>query len=137
MDCPLRRPTLRAVLSAPHGAPPPPSAAPLEGVPATTGSPHVNRNLSRSLIMKFIHCAVAAALLSAASLSFAAKGEFGDLCATGLAMGKEVPTDCSINMQVDGKTYCFSGDKPKQMFMDDQANMLKKAQETYQKMTKN
>jgi hypothetical protein len=73
-------------------------------------------------------------LCVAASISSAAKGEFGDLCATGLAMGKEVATDCSINLVAGDKTYCFSGEKPKQMFMDDQANMTMKAEETFKKV---
>ncbi len=86
--------------------------------------------------MKLQQYLLGACLMAAATVGFAAKGEFGDLCATGLAMGKEVPTDCSINMVVDGKTYCFSGDKPKQMFMDDQAKMTMKAEENFSKMMK-
>lgn len=54
---------------------------------------------------------------------------------TGLAMGKEVPTDCSINMMIGEKMYCFSGAKPKQMFMDDQAKMLMKAEENFKQMS--
>lgn len=86
--------------------------------------------------MQAIRSVLGVCLVVAATGSFAAKGEFENLCATGLAMGKEVPTDCSINMVVDGKTYCFSDDKPKQMFMDDQARMTKKAEENFKKVMK-
>jgi hypothetical protein len=85
--------------------------------------------------MKFSKTILAAALITIAGASFAAKSEFGDMCATGLAMGKEVPTDCSINMMIGDKIYCFSGDKPKQMFMDDQAKMLMKAEENFKQMS--
>jgi hypothetical protein len=86
--------------------------------------------------MKLHQYLLGACLMAAAATGFAAKGEFGDLCATGLAMGKEVATDCSINMAVGDKTYCFSGEKPKEMFMADQANMTMKAEETFKKMKK-
>ena len=85
--------------------------------------------------MKFSKTILAACLMSIAGASFAAKSEFGDMCVTGLAMGKEVPTDCAINMMVGDKMYCFSGDKPKQMFMDDQAKMLMKAEENFKQMS--
>src|SRR6476620_4747315 len=36
------------------------------------------------------------------------KGEFGNECATGLASGQEVKTDCSVSWSApDGKVYCF------------------------------
>jgi hypothetical protein len=85
--------------------------------------------------MKFSKTILAAALITIAGASFAAKSEFGDMCATGLAMGKEVATDCSINMMIGDKMYCFSGDKPKQMFVDDQAKMLMKAEENFKQMS--
>lgn len=84
--------------------------------------------------MKLSTTILGACLLTLATASFAAKSEFGDMCATGLAMGKEVPTDCSINMMIGEKMYCFSGEKPKQMFMDDQAKMLMKAEENFKQM---
>jgi YHS domain-containing protein len=77
-----------------------------------------------------------AALLAFAAASYAGKGEFGDLCATGLTMGKEVKTDCSINQKIDGKTYCFSGEEPKAMFMKDPKANLAKAQQNFDKMMK-
>lgn len=85
--------------------------------------------------MKLSKTILGACLITLATASFAGKSEFGDMCVTGLAMGKEVPTDCSINMMVGDKMYCFSGAKPKQMFMDDQAKMLMKAEENFKQMS--
>ena len=85
--------------------------------------------------MKFSKTILGACLITLATASFAGKSEFGDMCVTGLAMGKEVPTDCSINMMVGDKMYCFSGAKPKQMFLDDQAKMLMKAEENFKQMS--
>ena len=84
--------------------------------------------------MKQLSALLAVALLAVSSACFAAKGEFGDLCVTGLAMGHEVPTNCSLNMTVGDKTYCFSGDEAKQMFMKDQDKMTMKAEENFKKM---
>lgn len=86
--------------------------------------------------MKLIHSLLATVMLISAASAFAAKGEFGDMCVTGLSMGKEVPTDCSINMMMDGKTLCFSGQKPKEMFMKDPKAMMMKAEENFSKMMK-
>lgn len=85
--------------------------------------------------MKLSKTLLGACFITLATASFAGKSEFGDMCATGLAMGKEVPTDCSINMMIGEKMYCFSGAKPKQMFMDDQAKMLMKAEENFKQMS--
>jgi hypothetical protein len=79
---------------------------------------------------------ISTALMVVSATAFAAKGEYGDMCVTGLSMGKEVPTDCSVNMVMDGKTLCFSGEKAKEMFMKDQNAMLMKADENFAKMMK-
>ena len=34
-------------------------------------------------------------------------GEYSNMCSMGLALGKDIQTDCSINAQLQGKTYCF------------------------------
>jgi YHS domain-containing protein len=86
--------------------------------------------------MQLIKSVVAASLVFVSLSAFAAKGEFGDLCVTGLAMGKEVPTDCSMSTAVGGKTYCFSGAKAKEMFMADQGGMVKKAEDQFKMMMK-
>ncbi len=86
--------------------------------------------------MKSLKTILAACLIAAASASFAAKGEFGDLCVTGLAMGEKVPTDCSMNMELGGKIYCLSGDKAKEMFMKDTDAMRMKAEMNFKEMMK-
>jgi hypothetical protein len=86
--------------------------------------------------MKLHKILIPAALMAISAATFAAKGEYGDMCVTGLSMGKEVPTDCSINMVMDGKTLCFSGDKAKDMFMKDPKGMMMKADEDFAKMMK-
>ena len=37
----------------------------------------------------------------------------------GLALGKDIKTDCSINGQIGGKTYCFGSQDAKTEFMKD------------------
>ena len=50
------------------------------------------------------------------------KAEFGGQCAEGLAEGKHVMTDCSVNWKdKDGKTYCFSNDAAKTAFLKNPA----------------
>lgn len=55
------------------------------------------------------------------------------MCTTGLALGKKIQTDCSINMGLGGKTYCFGNDEAKKMFEADPKAMLLKAEEFYSK----
>ena len=40
----------------------------------------------------------------------ATQGEFDDDCVMGLALGKEIKTDCSVNTVYAGKTYCFGNE---------------------------
>ena len=61
--------------------------------------------------------------------AYAAKGEYDDNCAMGAAMGKEIKTDCSINAQIDGKTYCFGSEDAKTEFMKDPKGNVAKANE--------
>ncbi len=79
--------------------------------------------------MRTITAIIAAALLGIST--FASAGEMGDECAWGLANGKHVKTDCSVNMEKDGKTYCFSNDKAKEAFMKDPETNMKKAKKVY------
>jgi len=46
-----------------------------------------------------------AVLLGMATAALAVSGEYDNMCTMGLAMGKEVATDCSISSQLGGKTY--------------------------------
>jgi hypothetical protein len=51
----------------------------------------------------------------------------------GLAMSKDVPTDCSVNAQFQGKIYCFSSMSALTQFMADPSGNLAKAQAYYSK----
>jgi YHS domain-containing protein len=68
--------------------------------------------------------------LSMATLA-ATKGEFGNMCTEGLALHKDIQTDCSINATLKGKTYCFGSQDAKTEFMKNPEGNLAKAQEYY------
>jgi YHS domain-containing protein len=77
----------------------------------------------------FFTSAIAGAfLLTAGAAASAATGEFNNMCAEGLAMHKEIKTDCSVNGKYDGKTYCFGNEQAKKEFMKDPKANLAKAQ---------
>lgn len=75
----------------------------------------------------------AALALGLVTSAYAAQGEFGNMCAEGLAQHKQIKTDCSINGSYQGKTYCFGDDRAKETFMKDPATHLTKAEAFYQK----
>jgi YHS domain-containing protein len=62
----------------------------------------------------------------------ATKGEFNNMCTEGLALGKDVPTDCSVNAPIKDKTYCFGSEQAKADFMKDPEGNLANAQAYYQ-----
>jgi YHS domain-containing protein len=72
-------------------------------------------------------------LLCTASAALAVSGEFDNMCAQGLVMGKAVKTDCSVNANYEGKTYCFGNEQAKQDFMKDPEASLEKAEAYYSK----
>jgi YHS domain-containing protein len=72
-----------------------------------------------------------AMLLGLAAAAFAATGEYDNMCTMGLALGKDIQTDCSINETIEGKTYCFGNDEAKTIFMKDPKGNLAKAQIYY------
>jgi YHS domain-containing protein len=82
----------------------------------------------------YITSAIAGALvLGLATAAVAAtKGEFNNMCTEGLALGKDVATDCSVNATIKGKTYCFGSEQAKSDFMKDPEGNLAKAQAYYQ-----
>jgi YHS domain-containing protein len=56
------------------------------------------------------------------------KAEFGGQCTEGLAEGKHVMTDCSVNWKdKDGKVYCFSSNDAKATFLKSPAESLERA----------
>jgi YHS domain-containing protein len=74
----------------------------------------------------------AAVLLGGAILATAdTTGEFGNECVMGLALGKDIQTDCSVNTVFNGKTYCFGNEKAKTIFLKNPEEFLLKAQVYY------
>lgn len=74
---------------------------------------------------------VCSVLLAAAGMAHAA--EMGDHCTVGLSMGQMMKTDCSVKTDYKGKTYCFSSEESKKMFMADPDKTIEKAQAFYDK----
>ena len=68
----------------------------------------------KAKLLSALACAI---LLGSTVVAVAAtEGEFDNLCTMGLALGQEIPTDCSVNAEVDGKTYCFGNEQAKILF---------------------
>ena len=59
------------------------------------------------------------------------EGEFDNDCVMGLALGKEIKTDCSVNTVYGGSTYCFGNETAKQLFLKKPDEFLLKAQIFY------
>jgi YHS domain-containing protein len=72
-----------------------------------------------------------ALLLGLGTAALAATGEFDNMCTEGLALHKDIKTDCSVNTAIDGKTYCFGSEAAKTEFMKDPKGNMAKAQEYY------
>lgn len=86
------------------------------------------------MIKSYITSAVAGAvLLGMATAALAVSGEFNNMCTMGLAMGKDVATDCSVNTQIGGRTYCFGNEAAMTEFMKDPEGNMAKAQAYYSK----
>jgi YHS domain-containing protein len=74
-----------------------------------------------------------ALLLGFATAALAVTGEFGNMCTQGLATGQDIQTDCSVNAQLEGKTYCFGSKEAMGEFMKNPKDNLAKAQTYYSK----
>ena len=73
-----------------------------------------------------------ALLLGLSGVALAATtGEFNNMCTEGLALGKDINTDCSVNAILDGKTYCFGSEAAKTEFMKDPKGNMAEAQSYY------
>ena len=84
------------------------------------------------MVRAYIRSAIAGAVvLSMATAAMALTGEYGNMCTMGLALGKDIQTDCSINAQVQGKTYCFGSKEAMAQFMQNPKDNLAKAQTYY------
>ena len=81
------------------------------------------------------------ALLAASALlsNLAWAEEFESTCAWALAeRGVERRTDCSANWKdpETGKTYCFSNEQTKLLFLQDPEESIQKAEEAFDKLRK-
>jgi YHS domain-containing protein len=86
------------------------------------------------MVSAYIKSAVAGVfLLGFATAALAVNGEYGNMCSMGLALGKDIQTDCSINAQLQGKTYCFGSKEAMAEFMKNPTENLAKAQAYYSK----
>jgi YHS domain-containing protein len=86
------------------------------------------------MVRAYFTSAVAGAfLLGMATAAVAVTGEFGNMCTMGLATGKDIQTDCSVNAQLEGKTYCFGSKEAMGEFMKNPKDNLAKAQTYYSK----
>jgi YHS domain-containing protein len=84
------------------------------------------------MIKTIVTSALAGAFaLGLATAAIAATGQFDNMCSWGLANSKEVKTDCSVNADIKGKTYCFSNEQAKTEFMKSPDANLTKAQSFY------
>ena len=87
------------------------------------------------MVRSYVTLAIAAALF----LGFvtptvaAAKGQFGTMCTMGLALHKNVQTNCSVNTIYEGKTYCFGNKQAKTQFLKNPKTNLAKAEAFYRK----
>jgi YHS domain-containing protein len=86
------------------------------------------------MVRAYFTSAVAGAfLLGMATAAVAVTGEFGNMCTQGLATGKDIQTDCSVNAELQGKTYCFGSKEAMAEFMKNPKDNLAKAQTYYSK----
>ena len=51
-------------------------------------------------------------LLGLATAAWAVNGEFGNMCAMSLAAGKDTPTDCSVNAQLEARLIASAVRRP-------------------------
>jgi YHS domain-containing protein len=82
------------------------------------------------VIRASLPCVVAIAVLLASGLSIAAEpaeGEFDGECVMGLALGKDIKTDCSVSTVYGGKTYCFGNETARELFLKKPEEFLLKA----------
>ena len=78
-------------------------------------------------------CALASVLTFGMSFSAVAatEGEFDGECVMGLALGKDIKTDCSVSTVYGGKTYCFGNETARQVFLKKPDEFLLQAQIFY------
>jgi YHS domain-containing protein len=77
---------------------------------------------------KVVASAAVAALFFSTMAIAATQGEFDNECVMGLALGKDIKTDCSVNTEYKGKTYCFGNEQAKDLFLKNPDEFVLKAQ---------
>jgi YHS domain-containing protein len=88
--------------------------------------------MSRAASLYVMTLAAMLALGSSAALAVEAEdGEFGGECVMGLALGKDIKTDCSVNTVYKGKTYCFGNETAKSLFLKRPEDFLLQAHVYY------
>ena len=65
--------------------------------------------------------------LSVSGAAAATEGEFDNDCVMGLALGKDIKTDCSVSTVYGGKTYCFGNETARELFLKKPDEFLLKA----------
>lgn len=80
-------------------------------------------------MIKVSHTCVAILVLLASQATAAEPvgGEFDGECVMGLALGKEIKTDCSVSTLYEGKTYCFGNETARTLFLKKPEEFLLKA----------
>ena len=75
--------------------------------------------------------AAAALTVTAAHAEMQSEAEFGGDCVMGLALGKDIETDCSVNTVYKGKTYCFGNETARTLFLKRPNDFLLRAHVYY------
>jgi YHS domain-containing protein len=85
------------------------------------------------MIRASLRWAIPGAVLLGLSMgsALATGGEFGGECVMGLALGKDIKTDCSVNAVYNGKTYCFGNETARALFLKKPDEFLLQAQIYY------
>lgn len=85
---------------------------------------------------RLIATVAALSIVTSAAVAAKAYPEFGGRCAMGVAMGDNVPTDCSLRWTgPDGNLYCFGSKEGQEAFMKDPDSNLEKAFQNYEDVT--
>ena len=65
------------------------------------------------MVRAYLTSAIAGAfLLGMATAALAVTGEYGNMCTMGLATGKQIQTDCSINSQLKARPIASEARRP-------------------------
>lgn len=68
-------------------------------------------------VSAFVIAGMVGLAAGAALADDALEGEFEGECVMGLALGKDIQTDCSVNTVYKGKTYCFGNETARTLFL--------------------